>query len=663
MTATLAIDFTKVVLWAVVLLYFLPVRVFRARTEMDRTAAVLRFALAVVVIVQVLSLASLLDRFSLALSLGAFCVGVVRIRYRRALRPMIVWAVDLLHVLLYDVLDAQWGVKKLLGDVLVRGRRAALRGLRGVGQTLRAHAALSCLLLIWFAVGLYDIAQDPRFVALGEYQQLLSWKRLAANQLLRAGPSPAGAHSLLHLLTSTAVIDPSVGLRMAYLLLFGLVAVMVYGVTRRHGRMGLGGALVATTLVLLLPGRLLDDIPVLNPMFDPLLLGGALVMIAALGVLPARAAGEKDRQLRWRIGIVAALACFVHPLSWLGVVLVALVSSLQRVAEQGRKAVSGALLPPAFAFLAGMPGLLLVAAQCIRDPQGVERLPLLLGLVAVQPRALSGQAATWLVGALLLGALVVGLWPGSVSARRLTAAVTFGVLALLGLASYLGRTQWLPVQTGAALALPLGCALLGIGLNIGVSMVLGRRWLSRRRVQGGLRWAGIPAAALLVGASSAMGAPDLRWEPVENHAVLQRIRRERLAFEWTVVDSYRAFPYVLGQGWVLSRLDFVTRYEPIHYRWDPREPELSVPTRDLYVFVERRPPSGLRPEAVGDLVARRVVNSLVDAWCTTYMALHDDMRIVHDSDALRVYHLHRTQARERAILKRIWRERHPRRGR
>ena len=91
---------------------------------------------------------------------------------------------------------------------------------------------------------------------------------------------------------------------------------------------------------------------------------------------------------------------------------------------------------------------------------------------------------------------------------------------------------------------------------------------------------------------------------------------------------------VVGRGFHVPAADFLERY-------DPAAPELRIPTRHVFVMVERRPH---RFEIHDWRVrfGRAEVEQRLLTWCQLYRATHGNVRLFLDDGNVAVYQIDHT---------------------
>lgn len=233
----------------------------------------------------------------------------------------------------------------------------------------------------------------------------------------------------------------------------------------------------------------------------------------------------------------------------------------------------------------------------------------------------------------------------AISARRRDGALLWIALAyILFFLTHASATLHLPelVETRRnALWLAMSIAmLLGVAASVLAALVVrGADVPRRRRVA-----AAIPLVAL---AAWLFTVPDLSAEPLREKivdysgygstalAVLQ-ISRSFEPFSWTLVSYGQEFPMVLGRGFHLPAADFLQEF-------DPAEEKLRVPTRYVFIAVEKRP-HRFQINNWAVRFDRSALEERLQTWCSLYILTHRDMRIFLDDDNVRVYMIERRGA-------------------
>jgi hypothetical protein len=111
------------------------------------------------------------------------------------------------------------------------------------------------------------------------------------------------------------------------------------------------------------------------------------------------------------------------------------------------------------------------------------------------------------------------------------------------------------------------------------------------------------------------------------------IQRKLEPFTWTLVTYGQEFPMVLGKGFHLAAADFLEKY-------DPAERKLEIPTRYVFIAVEKNPhPFQINTWATK--FSRADVQQRLQTWCFLYQLNHRDMRVFMDDENVRVYVIER----------------------
>ena len=108
-----------------------------------------------------------------------------------------------------------------------------------------------------------------------------------------------------------------------------------------------------------------------------------------------------------------------------------------------------------------------------------------------------------------------------------------------------------------------------------------------------------------------------------------RIEKEFQPFTWTLVTYGQEFPMVLGKGFHIAAAEFLNRF-------DPRMSPLGVPTRYVFVAVEKTP----HPFEINDWAvqySRAELEKRLQTWCYVYQSTHDNIRLYLEDENVRVY--------------------------
>lgn len=86
---------------------------------------------------------------------------------------------------------------------------------------------------------------------------------------------------------------------------------------------------------------------------------------------------------------------------------------------------------------------------------------------------------------------------------------------------------------------------------------------------------------------------------------------------------------VLGKGFHLSASDFLERY-------DPAQAKLQIPTRYVFIAVEKNP-HPFQINSWAKHFSRADVERRLETWCFLYQRSHRDMRVFLEDENVRVY--------------------------
>jgi len=200
------------------------------------------------------------------------------------------------------------------------------------------------------------------------------------------------------------------------------------------------------------------------------------------------------------------------------------------------------------------------------------------------------------------------------------AGVSFLVFLLIHLSWRLGLPQIIESRRNAEWLLMSMAILLGIAVSA-------------------FRWR--LAAAAVVAAAWLFTIPNPKTLDLLNYSgygtaslAVVEIAHQYEPFTWTLVSYGQEYPMVLGRGFHLPAADFLERY-------DPAAPELRIPTRHVFVMVERRP----HRFEIHDWRARfgrANVEERLFTWCQLYRATHGDVRVFLDDGNVAVYQIDHT---------------------
>ncbi len=645
---------------------------------------------ATILIVHVLVLLHLYDLASLIASYVAVHLGylawVRKIPLRETARRL--WM--RLVTFLLDVLEMRVQVRRWLGEQLdVTRRRLAASLPHGIDGWWAG--AFGIVLGVSGYLRLSDAFRHPAPAPWDYYLHLLWLKGLGINRLYVDGVYPYGSHALFEVLHRFTALDEALLMRLAPGLVGTLIVATIYwSVVRLTDRRG--PALVAAALygVFAYAGWL----PLrLDLQGDVLAVDVALVFLVptfvflteALSPRPAASAPSGSHAL-WLLFQGMACLFLIHPfvgvLALLGAGGAALATLvLERGGETPRR-------------VARVVGVVLAGTAL-----GI--LPLLLGLAL--GKDLHRGPLRWDVN--FLGAALRKAWfPPPEPAPQPTLLLTLAIASALFLLLYAplatrhsplatrhspfaisllllailfqpGRFRLpellLPAQVARVLA-PVLCVVIGLALHrvwellgqgIRRGVALPTPWRERGALPFGnphFAWGELGATALgltaLLLVAPPLTVPTLpRREYDVTARQLYRIKREFPTYKWTVVSFPEALPQIYGRGFFVANEVFLRRYRPETWRFDPRRPELAIPTPHVFIFVERRPfvAPGMTP---AEAARRDAIAQQLQAWVDRYRTLHGDMSLYYQDRVLAVYHIYRPPEVEERILEEIERE-------
>lgn len=184
--------------------------------------------------------------------------------------------------------------------------------------------------------------------------------------------------------------------------------------------------------------------------------------------------------------------------------------------------------------------------------------------------------------------------------------------------------------------------LMAAAVLIGVGTAEFGALLARRA---NVRWA-TPAAAAIVLLVWVSRVPLLATPVIHDRIVnysgygastlaVLRIDRQFEPYTWTLVSYGQEFPMVLKRGFHLAASDFVERF-------DPSEPVVPVPTRHVFIIVEKMP-HAFEINAWARRFDRAEVEQRLQSWVFLYQGSHRDVRVFMEDEDVRVYHIERSQ--------------------
>ena len=100
-------------------------------------------------------------------------------------------------------------------------------------------------------------------------------------------------------------------------------------------------------------------------------------------------------------------------------------------------------------------------------------------------------------------------------------------------------------------------------------------------------------------------------------------------YTWTIVSYGQEFPMVMRRGFHLSAVDFLERY-------DPTAPVVPIPTRHLFIIVEKTP-HRFQINTWARRFSRTDLEQRLLTWVHLYQTTHGNMRVFLEDDNVRVY--------------------------
>jgi len=677
----------RLILWFLILFVWLPRRLFPAAPAQPWTRFlfdhVVRMSFATILIVHMLAFLHLYDLASLIASffmvhLG-YLVWVRRIPMRETARHL--WTG--LVTSLLDVLEMRVHLRRWL-RVQVDATQQHLVASLPSGTDRWWAGVFGIVLGISGYLRLSDAFRHPAPAPWDYYLHLLWLKELGINRLYVDGVYPYGSHALFEVLHRFTALDEALMLRLLPGLIGTLIVAAIYwGVVRLTQRRG--PALIAAALygVFAYAGWL----PLrLDLQGDVLAVDVALVFLVPTFVFLTEALHPRSSApapsgapAPWPLFQGMACLFLIHPFVGLlalvgagGAALATLV--LERRGGTWRRVVHILGTALAGALLGTLPMLIgfALGKDLHRGPLrwDVQFLGTALRQAWFPPPELAPRP-TLLLGLAIAGALFLLLH--SLLATPPSPFATF--LLLLAILFQPGRFRLpellLPAQVARVLD-PILCVVVGLTLHRAWEL-LGqgirreimlcapwRDWSPPPIGNPNLAWGELGATALgltaLLFVASPLSVPALpRREYDVSVLQLYRIKREFPTYQWTVVGFPEALPQIYGRGFFVANEVFLERYRPETWRFDPRRPELAIPTPHVCIFVERRP--FVAPEMTPVEAARRdAIAPQLRAWVERYRTLRSDITLYYQDRVLAVYHIYRPPEVEERILEEIERQ-------
>ncbi|MFQ5596199.1 MAG: hypothetical protein ACE5HA_18815, partial [Anaerolineae bacterium] len=608
-----------------------------------------RMVLATAIIVQGLVLLHLFDFFSLVISYLILGVGIASWHRRRLPIAELNRAVTLLEASMIDALEGNLPYRLWLTGYWRRIERQLL-----ARQPDRAAVAWGIVLgvVLLISAGL-RLAGVPARAAPGDPGSYLhmTWTRLLASKVIWPnGAFPMGADSWVQTIAQFARVDTSVLIRATGGLVGLLMTVAVYVTVRWAGGRH-GPAVVATAMYgIFIFSGVLPAGAWRQQELHPFEFG--LVFLLPSLMFFAGFLDSGRRALLWLAGECLASAFILHPVSGLFGLLGLLAVSVVRLVSRPLAArwIGRAVAAGAMAVLAG--NLFLLLAVLLGRPRHQ-------GVLDMVPAFLSPATPglEWRSLMLALAALGAGLVLSPAEDRALFRR-SVGLFLWLLVALFMGYPTMLSSdKVGIPLSL-VAAAGLGLELDIllGAGLALARRLggkvgAARLHPSIGLT-AGLVAlaiAGMTVISPPLRADPGLPSEPESFARTLYRIKDEHLAYTWTVVGYPEVLPQVLGRGYYFPWGVFLEKYDPVQYRFDPRNPDLAIPTRYVFIMVEKQVFVGPYDLAADTLQRAKYQVALQD-WVARYQEHHDDMSVYYEDGSVAVYQIYRSPETEQQII-------------
>ncbi|MFQ5343686.1 MAG: hypothetical protein ACE5F6_19260, partial [Anaerolineae bacterium] len=580
-----------------------------------------RMVLATAIIVQGLVLLHLFDFFSLLASYLALGLGTASLQRGRLPITELQQGTTRLEVTIIDMMEGNLPYHIWLSRHRERIQRwAASR--QPDRDALAWWTVLGMVLLI--SAGL-RLAGVPARAAPGDPGSYLhaAWTRLlVSNTIWPGGAYPMGTHAWIEAIAQFARVDEALLVRMAGGLAGLLLTLTVY-VTVRWAGGRRGPAVVATALYgMFIFSGVLPAGAWRQQELHPFELG--LVFLLPSLMFCAEFLNTPRRPVLLLASESLAAGFILHPVAGLfglvGLLAVLVVHALSR---------RGAVRRIAWAVAAGgaatlLGNLFLVLACLLGRPRHQGVLDILAAFFTPGRPTPVWHSLIW--GLAALGAGLVLAPPG----RRAHLKRSVGLLLWLLLALFVGVPAGLsPDIAGIPLSL-LAAVALGVELDIVVTLMItsARRLMGR---VGALRLhpsvgltAGLVAlaiAGMTVISPPLRADPGLPSEPESFARTLYRIKDEHLAYTWTVVGYPEVLPQVLGRGYYFPWGVFLEKYDPVQYRFDPRNPDLAIPTRYVFIMVEKQVFVGPNDLAADTLQRAKYQVALQD-WVARYQEHH-----------------------------------------
>ena len=251
--------------------------------------------------------------------------------------------------------------------------------------------------------------------------------------------------------------------------------------------------------------------------------------------------------------------------------------------------------------------------------------------------------------------MVAPTWRGGVAGSELGAAELAAMFIVLGVGlarrsrvcALLAATLAISISASPPFFMTLMTGVLCVALATAVDRVvryLPREWRSNLR-----SFATAATLVMLVWSTPSVSADGPHQYEAAARAC-DEFARKLDRNTWLVVSPSEEVPFLYGRGWHIQLASFAAQFSPTQLA-DPSF-RFTYPVRDVFIFVERKP---LRPTAVATIapdvvgastatpnqssVQRASLQFKAARLLAAYQKTHNDLKVVHDTDSLTVYHL------------------------
>ena len=277
------------------------------------------------------------------------------------------------------------------------------------------------------------------------------------------------------------------------------------------------------------------------------------------------------------------------------------------------------------------------------EPPSAAELPRLTTYVRVTPFLI-----VILITALLLLLRALFVPPASRGALVWPAAATL-VFFYIHIASVAHLPELLSVHRNAAWFAMSIILLITVAIAELASAVT-RRWemAPARYAHAALAMIVVIAWLTRVPDVRAAGLRRLYYVDQTGHALSAyatlRIEQEFEPFTWTLVTYGQEFPMVLGKGFHIAGAEFLAKYSP-------SESPLRVPTRYVFVVVEKNP-HAFQINDWATRFSRADIEGRLQTWCYIYQTTHRNIRVYLEDENVRVYMIEQSEQDLRRLTER-----------